>query len=386
MRELNPEDVRDEHFRGAQDVYLAREQATEAEQLANESQKLDIEARKNDLAQKRAKLQEKQDIIEQREREASQATPQSRNEIMASRSSLSKLMGALSISMGAYYQGLTGRNNPGLDLINQTIAQDIADQRAKWEAAKDKVGFANNDFGKAMQLYGDPNVAEADLYNRQLTLAANIAKNHWRVAENTEEYQKQKEIGVALGEQAAQKKQDAYTLLHGQVLQDTYKREAPVVIGGLTDDQMKSMVNIPGYGTGFVANSATQPDVQKRAVAGGTAKQLVDQLMNLMPKSGPVTDIKDRERLAPLRVRALAAISQLEGQGIVTEADAKNAEEILGNENSFFAGGRTSLEETAKALRIGMDSLVDGYVFGDPHRRTRMKRQRAGSFTPGLGE
>lgn len=385
MGDIDPENVRDEHFRASQDVWLAREEALESERLANESTKIYNEDRKNELAERRAKLQEKQNLIEQREKEASQATPQGRSEIMSSRSGLSKMMGALSIAMGGYYQGLTGRNNPGLDLINQTIAQEIADQRAKWEAAKDKVGMANNDFAKAMQLYGDPNVAEADLYNRNLTLAANIAQNHWKRAENIGEYEKQVEVGQALMEQAAAKKQEAFTLLHGQGLQDTYRREPVRIAGDLTDDQMKSMVNVPGYGTGFVANSATQPDVQKRAVAGGTAKQYVRELMELLPKSGPVNDLKDRARLEPYRVRALAAISALEGQGIVTEADAKNAQNILGDENSFFTGGRTSLEATAKALRIGMDALVRGYLFGDPHRRTRMKTESAESFTPGLG-
>jgi hypothetical protein len=385
MNDLSPEGLRDQHLTGAQDVYLAREQAIETERLANESTAIYNEDRKNELAERRAKLQEKQNTIEQREREASQATPQSRAEIMGSRSGLSKMMGALSIAMGGYYQGLTGRNNPGLDLINQTIAQEIADQRAKWEAAKDKVGFANNDFGKAMQLYGDPNVAEADLYNRNLTLAANMAQNHWKRAENEGEYSKQKEVAQALLEQAAAKKQEAHTLLNGQILQDTYKREEQKVAGLLDDKQLRRQVHIPGYGYGFVTNPDAQKEIQDRATYAGNAIELIAEMRSHMPKSGgPVTDLGDRRAISALKVRVLAALSKAEGQGIVTEADAKNAKDVLADENALFTRGDEALGATELAIGLALEGIVRDSVYSDPNGRTPMRKQRANSFKPGL--
>jgi hypothetical protein len=302
MEGLDPEAVRDQHLAGAQDVLIARENALEAERLANESTKIYNEDRKNELAERRAKLQEKQNLIEQREREASQATPQGRSEIMASRSGLSKLMGALSIAMGGYYQGLTGRNNPGLDLINQTIAQEIADQKAKWEASKDKIGMANNDYAKALQLYGDPNVAEADLYNRNLTLAANIAQNHWKRAENEGEYSKQKEVAQALMEQAAAKKQEAHTLLKGQVLQENYvyqpARYATVggdPLGRLTPEQRKLVVRLPDGRIGFARDAGRVVKLQE-AVTSNTdiLRGLAD--LHALAQNNTLTDTEKRNQ------------------------------------------------------------------------------------------
>jgi hypothetical protein len=384
MNDLSPEGQRDQHFEGAQNVYLQRENALEAERLANESHALDNEDRKAEIASRRAKLQEKQGYIEQREREAADATPQSRNEILANRGTMSKMMGALSIIMGARYQGMTGRNNPGLDLINQTIAQEIADQRAKYEAAKDKVGMANNDYAKAMQLYGDPNVAEADLYNRNLTLAANIAQNHWKRAENEGEYAKQKEVAQALMEQAAAKKQEAFTLLNGQVLQEVYKREEQKVSGLLDEKQLARQVYIPGYGYGFVTNVAQQKDIQDRATYAGNAIDLIAEMRSHMPKNGgPVTDLGDRKAIKALKVRVLAALSKAEGQGIVTEADAKNAKDVLADENALFTRGDEALGATEIALGLSLEGVVNS-VYSDPNGRTPMRKRRAPSFKPGL--
>lgn len=384
MSELSPEEVAKQHEAGAEGVYLERDQALESERLANEQQALDNQDRKDQIAVRRGILQEKLNTIEQREREAANATPQSRDQILGSRSTLARVLSGLSIAMGARYQGLTGRNNPGLDLLNQSLADEIAGQRMKYEAAKDKVAMANTDFGKAMQLYGDPNVAEAELYSRGLTLAANIAQNHWKRAENLGDYAKQKEIAQTLKEQAAEKKQQAFTLLNGQVLQDTYQREAPRVEGVLTEDQRERQVHVPGYGYGFVANKAAATAVQDQMTAAGNALDIFAELRALQKDGRFVNDLNTRKALKALKARALPAISAAEKQGVVTEADAKNAKDVLNDENAIFSDGVAALDATELAIRLQLDGIVRDRIYQDPYARVPMQRQRAGSFKPGL--
>lgn len=379
----SPEAERDEYRAGAQKIYDEQQRALETERIENERQQIENAERKEQLAVRRGILQERLNTIDQREKEAASATPQSRDQILGSRSTLARVLSGLSIAMGARYQGLTGRNNPGLDLLNQAVADEIAAQRMKYEAAKDKVAMANTDFGKAMQLYGDPNVAEADLYNRAYTLAANIAKNHWKSAESESDLLNRKTVSDELLKKAADWKQNAYAMTQAQTV-NTSRREDAKVEGLLTDDQRERQVHVPGYGYGFVTNKAAATAVQDQLTAAGTALDIFAELKALQKNGQFVNDLDTRSRLKALKARALPAISAAEKQGVVTEADAKNAREVLNNENAFFSSGVAALEATELAMRLTLDGIVKNRIYQDPYARIPMRAKRDNSFQPGL--
>jgi len=381
---LSPEAERDEYKAGAKKIYDEQQEAIRAEQIWNDKQEIENAERKQQIAQNRAKLQERLDLIDKREQEAAKATPQSRDEIMSSRPALARMFSALSVIMGARYQGLTGRNNPGMDMLNQSIADEIAGQRAKYEAAKDKVSMANTDFGKAMLLYGDPNAAEADLNMRANTLAASIIRNHWKKPETEIDLLARNQTADELMKKAAEYKQTAATLQQGQVV-TTERKEAPTVQGLLDDKQMARLVHVDGYGDGFVSNPVQQPEFQKRATAATTAIKIFDQLESLQPTGGFVANDPDTlSNINAWRQAALSAISEAEGQGIVTKDDAEKAKAILNDPYKIMGSGTAALKATRAAMALKLDEMVGSTMFADPHSRSRMPRKRADSFKPGI--
>lgn len=384
MDALDPEAMRKQRLEGASKQYDEEQLALKAQEVENERQRLDNEDRKQEIANRRALLQERLNTIDKREQEAAQATPQSRGDIVASRSTLAKMMSALSIVMGARYQGLTGRNNPGLDLYNQAINDEIADQRAKYEAAKDRVAAARTSYGQALQLYGDPNLAESDLRLRMLTLGKNIADNHWSRATTEKELATNKAGADDIARLAAKEKQDFATLAQNQQV-DTYKREPAQIVSGMLDDKdLARMVHVEGYGNGFVGNPAQQAEIQKRLTAASTALAYFDQLEALQKKGEFMNDLDKRAAIESWKQAALPAMSEAAGQGVVTKTDAENAEQVLNNPNAFFSSGITALLASRNAMRIRMDNVVRDSLFGDPRGRTRLTRQIAPSFKPGL--
>jgi hypothetical protein len=152
----------------------------------------------------------------------------------------------------------------------------------------------------------------------------------------------------------------------------------------LSDDQRERQVHVPGYGYGFVTNKGAATAVQDQLTAAGNALDIFAELKSLQKDGKFVNDLNTRAKLKALKARALPAISAAEKQGVVTEADAKNAKDVLNDENALFTDGTAALDATELAMRLTLDGIVRDRVYSDPLARIPMKRQRAGSFTPGL--
>lgn len=161
-------------FYGQEDDRLRREEELE-------SRRKDLEGQQLQRAVVDAEIRRKQKIAEQREAEAEKLRPQTAKEIWADRGTAAQIGAALLIGLGGYAQGLVaargGRlDNAALQMIQGGIDQEIQSQRARFEDALAKGKRADNDYEKALAIYGSPEAAALDLKVRQYALTDALNK------------------------------------------------------------------------------------------------------------------------------------------------------------------------------------------------------------------
>lgn len=389
-KDQNPTYDYQDRLVSANDAFDAREKAR-----ADDMERLNQQAERQQqmqaqIAQNRAVLQTKLDAVDQRQKEAEQATPQTRQEILASRGTLAGVMSGISIALGGWVQGLKGGSNPGLDIINQSIQDDISTQRAKYEAMKDRTAAAGTAYGQAMKLYGDPNAAENDLYMRGLTLAANISANHWKQGENLDEMAKQKAVAQQLMEQAMEKRQAAYTLLHGQVAQENYKYQPAqfAQVGGQAPEaptDVEKMVTLPNgtraWATTTDEKKAAQETVSEAALLDdqlGRLKKLTASVGQRVPTS------TEKAQAQTLQNEMFNTYRKLHGYARFSEAEKSNFDKGLGEQSDFFRNPNavSHLNELRQQAANKVNATL-GSLYTDPTYRKNIVEPDAGSFSSG---
>lgn len=395
---LDPAALASSHETATTNAAIARDNAVASQIDATRQAEGELEAQRAQVAQNRAALQQKLDIVDRREREAADATPQTRREVLQSRGALAGVLSGISIALGGYVQGLRGGENPGLKIINDSIESEISSQRAKWEASKDKVGMARSDFGQAMQLYGDPNMAEADMRMRALTLAANMTNAYKAQGDNQEWLANQQMIGQQLAGQAAAEKQKWKTLADGQVVQENYVYHAPTFaqVGGGSrlspKDQREEAEKarerlVRAYdGKFYYANGRAQnvPELQTKLTAAGNFVDVLDKIDSRLAKAGPTLDLDDRNTIEALRQQGLSLNSKLLGEGVVTEGDAKRNAKYLGDTNSLISDNRAALKALRGTALDIHNSVLRDNTSQDPYGYEPTLPGRASSFKAGL--
>lgn len=86
-------------------------------------------------------------------------------------SMMAEIISGISLAIGAGVQARTG-HNPGAEMLDKSIDRWVNDQRQQYEAAKDKATLSGNRYKDALQTFGTPEAAQA-----QLHLQATAAKN-----------------------------------------------------------------------------------------------------------------------------------------------------------------------------------------------------------------
>lgn len=387
--QISPAGEYAQHMDAANRAYVARQEALTASTQANTAAMAQQEQMRAQVAQNRAALQTKLNTLDQRQAEAEQATPQTRGEIIQSRGSLAGVLSGISIALGGYVQGLRGGSNPGLDIVNQSIQDEIASQKAKWEATKDKEAAANTAYGRALQLYGDPNAAEADMYTRGLTLAANIANNHWKQADNEDEMMKQRLVAQSLMEQAAEKKQAAYTLIHGQIAQENFVHQNAqyATVGGpaAPPTDVEKMVTLPNGTRAWATRAEAAKAAQETVSEAALLDSQLGQLKKLTASAGSRTWTADeRARAETLKNEMFNTYRKVHGYSRFSEAEKTNFDKGLGNQEDFFHNPNVAghLEELRRQ-GAGKVNATLGELYTDPTYARSLLDPEASSFTAG---
>lgn len=141
-----------------QQAEVIKQQQADAAQAAAKRQLVD---------QRIASLQSKSDADEAA---LTQAKPKEVKDYWGG-SMMAEIISGISLAIGAGVQARTG-HNPGAEMLDKSIDRWVNDERQKYEAAKDKASLSGNRYKDALQTFGTPEAAQA-----QLHLQATAAKN-----------------------------------------------------------------------------------------------------------------------------------------------------------------------------------------------------------------
>lgn len=116
-------------------------------------------------------LQQLQNVRAQREQDAESMKAPEAQDYWRDKSTGAKIATAIALIVGGALQGLRGGSNPGMDALNQNIDRWVAAQKEDYDRARGAVSAADNHYKQALELYGSPQQAEADLRIRALAVA-----------------------------------------------------------------------------------------------------------------------------------------------------------------------------------------------------------------------
>lgn len=208
-----------------QEDILRRQANVRAEQKA-----IDDQALKRVQTDKMIRARQK--LIADRDAETSKLTPGSAKEVWASKSTFQQISAAISVALGGYLQGLQGRaNNPGMQMIQDGIAQEISDQRAKYEASQARGEQARGDYADAVALYGTPEAAALDLTNRRLEAAAKLTEAQAERIGTLGYKQAAALQSQAIRQEKAGNLLKLNELEHGRIVQENYQDFPDQIIG-----------------------------------------------------------------------------------------------------------------------------------------------------------
>lgn len=91
-------------------------------------------------------------------------------------SMLAQMISGLSLALGAGVQTRTGVN-PAEQMLDKSIDRWVNDQKQQYDAAKDKATLSNNKYKDALQTFGTPEAAQAQLRLQSLAAKNALAQN-----------------------------------------------------------------------------------------------------------------------------------------------------------------------------------------------------------------
>jgi hypothetical protein len=382
-----PDDVKND-IKGdtrAEDLELSA--ATIADQrdaITNDREKLLLDQQKEfDLERaRRAKvdqeLQRKSQLIDQRDREAEALKPQSAKEVWQSKSTAAQAMGIISVALGGYLQGLTGmKNNPGLDQVNGFIDQEVADQRAKYEYALANKKDAQNEYAKAIQLYGTPEAAELDLRMRMYGNLENMLKVRGEKIGTQEYLQASNAAAQELRQQRAETKLRLYELEHGKTVKQEFVNvpDRFVSTGGppkLKPEHRERAVRLPNGNYVFARSAEAAKKAQAQIKVDTGIRNAASRLRYLRNQPGAKTDPAIRGQIAGAGANLFINLKEGANIGTLDKGALDFRTEWTGDVNALLdmGGVDAKLEEVGRAADIRINDTMQYDLQADPESLT----------------
>lgn len=287
--------------------------------LAEQSQMLDQQL--GTIADRRARVASLQQAASDRAQEANSIEPRTRAEVWGSKGNTGRAMAVLAAVLG----GFAG-NHEGWDMVDKSVQDAVDDDRSKWERAQRAGVSANNDFERAMRLYGDPEMASIDVRNRKLanTLAMTQQQLSDRSLDATAKMRGQ-QLYQQTYDQYLQGVQQVHNLANGKVLKEEVTQTQRAATGGSgvptklamlkgmaeateAEDKIlhrpkagegpKGAVILPDGSTAYAANDQEAGKAQSTIRGNDEVKSMVRQLQQLTATAS------DRVITAPERAKA----------------------------------------------------------------------------------
>jgi hypothetical protein len=210
-----------------------------------------------------------------------------------------RILAGISILAGGILMGLQGRqSNPGLDAIHQAIDRDIRNQKEKIAARREGVAGQETELERLMTIYGNPEMAERELRNRQLAIVSAYAK---RATMNSPD-DVRANVDAQLADFDARRVRDQMQLdqmLRDDVVEQWRHFPGGVVGGGVKDSETQ----------GLAAAYQKEGIPQAEADLGES-----EDILKEIPKSGEIPTPESRN-LASRAVRGVADFFGGQGAG-----------------------------------------------------------------------
>lgn len=237
---------------------------------------------------------------------------------------------------GGMLQGFQGRgNNPGMEAVQRAVDQSIQLQKDKIERRRQGVNDKETALEKLEKRYGSPELAEAELRNRQMALVEAWAKKNM-MKDAADDVQANLRAAWADGDMKRAQERQQIDLQFGDRVTEEWRHQPAqtVQVGGskpLNKDARERMVRLPDGSWGFVRDKQDKAKVQEQFTSGGAVVSGLNKLQRLLEQSD-----------LPMDEKRAAAQSTAAGLAL----DIKNA-------------------EAAGALDAGMQQVV-GDMISDP--------------------
>lgn len=304
-----------------------------------------------------------------------------------------RIVAGISILAGGLLMGLQGRpTNPGLDAVNNAIDRDVAKQKEKIARRRQGIADQETELERLMSIYGNPEIAERELRERQMSLVSAYAK---RATMNSPE-DVRINVANALAEYDSQRLARRFEidrLAQDQVTENwKHTPAATVQVGGprkMTKEEREAyrderadkrdarvrQVKVDGK-IGYVAAPEAAKDVQKQISGmGHLESQLADYEEEI--KRSSLDDIDTRRRLEAKFNNIVADLSLSQEQGVTRSEDFDQAKAKLGSAEEFLgskAGALTRTRSTREYFRRRRNQVIEDNVYLDPDAVTPFKR------------
>lgn len=300
---------------GAADGAARREQAQiDAERqlgiqrsalLAQQSEEMD--AYLATIAERRNRIASMQEAADKRIREAESFEPRTKAQVWENKGGLAQVMGILSMAIGGYTQGLgrSGGRNPGWDLVNKVLDDEVAGDVERFERRR-KIGMdAKNDVERAMAQYGDLEMAKLEARNRKLaSVMAMTQQQMANKALDATALDRVAQIRAAAEQALLEGAQQQFDLINGKVIkEESIYKQAPMTGGGGGNTTLKAIEDAArakkGLNTimGVDGKPAFAREVQNEKVEGITgaleAIEASKEVTSLLDQLGADSDFDD---------------------------------------------------------------------------------------------
>jgi hypothetical protein len=345
--------------------YEKRVLAPQARQISTDELKLD--RMRQEYARRQKEIDDERAAVDKLEVDP--------NRIFAEKGAWASVLAGISILAGGALQGLQGRgSNPGLDAVNAAIDRDVQLQKEKYARRREGLREKETAYERLMNTYGNPEMAEAELRNRQASLAEAWAKRHAMQsgAEDVQANLQQafNERDLARVEERRQLDQafgDRISEQWQHVPAQTYQ------VGGqraLKPEARERMVRIDGK-TGFVVAGNARDKVQESVNNFDHMDQMLAEYEALA--SNPDLGPNDRKRAAEaLKERLGATMAVAQGQGAMSDGERENVAKGLGSPEDMvnITDAKARIETTRRFFRTKRDGIVSSQVYQDPDATT----------------
>ncbi len=327
-----------------------------------------------------------------------------------------RIAAAIAMFFGGQQAVRQGGPNTGLEMVNQNIDRWMNDQVQNYNAAKDKAALTNNAYKDALATYGSPELAQTNLQLQALAAKDALIKS------TADQIGTQDALGqaqLALQESQLKRKQlqaqaqaqagadveakltmqgggggggDIFTRIKkaaeaktglDYLSGKTGPDGKPLSGGPEVKDARERQIRLPN-GEVVWTNSAVKGKELQDVITGNMQALDLGNQMNSILNNGAFSDLDKRRELKGLSTRFLSAVSAAEKQGVVTKADAEQAQATMADPNAILSDGGAGLKATLGAIKGGLQKHVANNTYEDPNATKPYGSAGATSFTPGL--